>query len=211
MRLLAQGVGYVSRGVQGQRLAKRFFRGRLVRQMFATLYDKSTSRSERAWLYLCEHNVLLFANSLNGTPGVLLEIEPWDTVRVQPIDNRILGVILGTVPGAERNVSVRTNRPACVIEINQQYVVLEGIQPKANYGESTFNWRTTYLTGQDYIPKVQNLVQLIWTVQRGGAARATGALPGLGPGVMTMNVIAVTIGAVLTLIFFAFVLLHALF
>lgn len=208
MRVLAQGVGHVGSGVQGHRLAAQYFRGQVVRQLFATLYDKHTRRSELAWLYLCEHNVLLFANSLNDTPGVLLEIEPWDQVRVQPIDDRILGVILGSVSWAQPSVSVRTTGPICVLEINQQYAVLEGIQPKGTQG--SFSWQTTYNTGKDYVAKMQNLAQQIWSVQRGGTARATGTLPGLSSGVMTANVIAVTIGAILTILFFLFVLLHAL-
>ncbi len=209
MRLLAQGVGYLGCGAQGERLAKRFFRGRLVRQVFATFYDKYTRSSARAWLYLCEHNVLLFTNSLNGTPRVLLEIEPSDQVRVQPIDNRILGVILGGTPGAQQSVSIRTTGPVCVIEIGQQYAVLEGIQPKGEQG--SFSWQTTYRTGKNYILETQSLVQQIWTVQRGGTARAVGALPGLSPGVMTANIIFVTIGIFLALVFFAFTVLHALF
>lgn len=198
MKELSRGTPWLGRTFHGFAATKPHFRGKILRQVFCTLHDTVAHTSTRAWLYLCERNVLLFAQHL-AADGVLSEIEPTDPVRVRPISTEELAGTLGATSGTEQNLSVRTTGDVCVIEIGDRFALLPDIQVDGAYGEVRINFRTSYLTGEHYIRDATNLVDLIHAVQRGEIPRPTKHLPGLSPRLMRLNYVLMAVAVVVSL------------
>jgi hypothetical protein len=190
MKLLVDsGESLSNRATHGFFLAKKFFQGKLKREVFLTVYDPSLGKSVYGYFFICERCVLLSINrGLSDKAGIYL-IEPSDNLEIVEDESKLGSIVNSNVRG-ERYLKVSTLNKICFIFLNKKYLILIGIQSsKVNYPNLVSGaYSVTYLTGKDYIQKVKNLITLIKNIVDRGEVRFDLKTHGLNPFLSLFNI-----------------------
>jgi hypothetical protein len=189
MKILKTNLKRIQYFTHGYFAARPEFKGKFLREVHLTLYDMEQQTSGRAYLFLCEGIVLLFAHQLEVQSNVLAEIEAEDSFTAVPNDSPSLTKVLNAYPGFQKTLSVRTSGPVEYVLLNGKYLLLMNIQAGANTaGTRSGNMMTIYLTGRDYIERTENIVKMIREITAGGLKGDYSPLHGTGAALSIINI-----------------------
>jgi hypothetical protein len=192
MILKKQHLRWLDCSAQGYYVAKSFFRGKFLREVFLTVYDKKLQKSTWGYLFICEHNVLLAMMDDLTDPSGIYELEKSDGIASVGESTGDLTKILNAT-GEEFSFSIKTNHPISYIRLTDNYLLLCNIQAEANSGTFKGSFKEVFLVKPDYIERVQNLITLISSIIENKPVNVPEKLLGISSTVSLLNIVAVRI------------------
>lgn len=166
----------------------KLLKGKTLREIRFTMYDKETSLSSWGFIYISTKNTII---NIDLEPNItsIVEIESSDHFEVINESAANLKEVLSD-KHSETYFRVSTTNPIAYLQLNNRYLLLLNIQSDRKYGSAVSGAvSNTILTGKNYIEKVENTRKSIIESVQGNLIEPYLPMHGLSPLVMWINLI----------------------
>jgi len=198
MRILEKNLPFLHTWTHGYFAAKKYFKGRFIREIDCTLFDIREEISSYLHVYVTTGNILFYLTDFQQDENVLIEIESTDKIEILHNGNDFLKTALNNQSGAEQTLSAVTTRPIDVIKIDDRYIIFTEIQPEQTGGPTyKLSFKKIFIVEESHNEKVANFAQLLKQPRMPFSPNTTYHLPGLKPAVAYLNIYGAIVAFIL--------------
>lgn len=182
MQILASKLPFFYRYIPPYFVVKRFLQGKLLREIWITYYDKEASQAFKGRMYLTDQNLIIYLYNYRGikpgafASGIVKQLTDADKLTVIADTEFDLNRFYSAAAYAEKNFSISVSHPVSFVGINEEAVLVCGIQP--DYGYS-WNIRMHIFTGADFQQETKNFVEMATKILQHQDTPTPEPLPGI--------------------------------
>lgn len=163
MKILSHSHAFYQTYFQGFFVARQYFDGPFLREVFLTCYDIPSKRGCYGYMYVCKNVVLLYLTEYQSYKNVVLQIEPTDKLQAIQSTDTDFQSMMNRTTGVEKSISISTTNPIYYIYINTALVLIPNIQASINR-RGTIWAKTLYITPKNSQERTENFLLLVDTI-----------------------------------------------
>jgi hypothetical protein len=182
MQILSSNLPFFYRYIPPYFVVKRFLQGKLLREIWISYYDKQHNEAFKGRMYLTDQNFIVYLYNYRGikpgafATGIVKQLTEADKLTVIPDTEFDLNRFYSATAYAEKNLSISVSHPISYVGINDEAVLICGIQPDNGY---SWNIRMHIFTGADFQLQTRNLVEMAIKILQHQNTQTLEPLPGI--------------------------------